>query len=337
MVLTQTTNSKERLDLLLEISNSHMQQAPEEAAAFARQALREAEKTADQKAMQRAQLQLIDCYEPLMKNDSALFLLETVLPDLPPDQRICRLVQQGRLLKRQANYDEGVQRVFEALELAESTGNQLGQAQAYIELSDLMYYRNEFERSVGFAQQAVDLLDEQHPADLAMAYQYMADSYLRLEQEELALTKINRALELWKMHGADLLRLGSAYNSKGNVLKFLERYDEATENYVQYQQLMEQIDSDWGRAIGNANLGHVLLLQERYAEALPYILKAIPLMEALNDRSNLAENYYHASVIYAERGDFEKAYAYKKRYAEESIDIYEERMEEIQQELVDKY
>jgi signal transduction histidine kinase len=238
-----------------------------------------------------------------------------------------------------AAYAESLEQVYEALELYEILGNQKGIAFCYTQICDLLYYENKYVESADYCDKAIAIQQEiDAKEDLGISLRYKASSQLFIEGAlEDALVTIDKAIDLYREMGETGVPLLASLNGRGNILKYMERYDEAVEDYKYIYEKTLELGLDRYIVPSIANVGHVYIMQERYKEALPYILRAIELMEERGYTKNLWENYSHACMIYNELGDFEKAYEYSKLEALEREKYLNSIIDRLESEALIKY
>ena len=223
------------------------------------------------------------------------------------------------LFGAKAAYSDALKQVFEALELYEELNNQKGIAYCYTHICDLLYYEDKYQESADYCDKAIAIQKEiDEKTDLAISYRYKASSLLFVDGAlDLALETVNKSIDTYFEIGETGLPLMASINGRGNILKYMKRYDEAIADYQYiYEKVMEMGMENYAIA-PIANIGHVYLLQEKYMEALPYHFQAIDLMKKSGNTKNLWENYMHVSDIYSELGDYKNAYDYNILYSDE--------------------
>jgi len=288
-------------------------------------------------------LNLSKYHEQYGQLDSAIYYL-TVLKDFHKRKKNKEATAQSCLQLKglygsKAAYSEAMEQVFEALELYESIGNQKGIASCYSHICDLLYYEDKYQESADYCDKAIAIQKEiDEKTDLAISYRYKASSLLFVEGAlEQALQTVNKSINVYNVIGETGLPLLASINGRGNILKYMKRYDEAIADYqFIYEKVMEMGMENY--AIPPiANIGHVYLIQEKYEDALPYILEAIELMKKSGNTKNLWENYMHASDIYNGLGDYKKAYDYNILYSGEYAKYLYSIIDRLESELQIKY
>lgn len=207
-----------------------------------------------------------------------------------------------------AEYDEGSKVVFNALALYEEIDNQRGIAQCYTKISDLPYYSDSYGEGAEYCKKAIEIQEKHgYKDDLPLSYRRLAENELFLGDLGKSLSSMNRAINLYKQLGVVDAPLLACYNGRGNIYKYMERYDDAIADYNRCYEGAKKIGLLRYTMPPTANIGHVYILQGKYAEALPYNLRAIEIMKRIGNTKNLWENYMHISNIYGELGDYKNA------------------------------
>ncbi len=214
-----------------------------------------------------------------------------------------------------AEYDKGSETVFKALTLYEKLGDQQGVAQCYTKICDLLYYSDSYAEGAEYCKKAIAIQEKNgYEEDLALSYRRLAENQLFLGDLDESLASMNTAINTYKKIGETGPPLLACYNGRGNIYKYMERYDEAIADYNRCYDGAEKIGFTRYMMPPTANIGHVYLLQGKYAEALPYNLRAIEIMKRIGNSKNLWENYMHVSNIYSQLGDYKNALEYHELY-----------------------
>mgnify|MGYP002712951849 CR=1 FL=1 len=214
-----------------------------------------------------------------------------------------------------AEYDKASEAVYKALALYEKMGDQKGVAQCYTKISDLLYYSDSYAEGAEYCKKAIAIQEKYgYEEDLALSYRRLSENQLFLGNLDKSLASMNTAIGLYKKLGETGPPLLACYNGRGNIYKYMERYDEAIADYNRCYEGAKKIGLERYMMPPTANIGHVYILKGKYAEALPYNLRAIEIMKRIGNTKNLWENYMHVSNIYSELGDYKNALKYHELY-----------------------
>ncbi len=242
------------------------------------------------------------------------------------------------IYKQRGQYLEAMKQDFKALELYEKLNNKSGIAKCFTRLCDILYYQEKYEEGVAYCQKAIDIQGRlNEPIELSTSYRYKADNLLILERYNEALESINKAIEILEDAGIEESEIAPNYNTRGNIYKYLERYDDAVLEYKKCYELATNQNFTRGIISSLGNLGHVYRLQEQYEAALPYTIEAIDVMKSTGNVQNLWENYLHAARSYEAIGNYEKALEYQRLFSEKRTERLEQIIEQLETELQIKY
>ncbi|WP_431136165.1 tetratricopeptide repeat-containing sensor histidine kinase [Psychroserpens mesophilus] len=218
-----------------------------------------------------------------------------------------------------ADYNQAKSYVYKALNIYEKLSYQKGIAQCYAHIGDLLYYENNYNEAIRHCNKAINIQKEiDAKEDLALTYRFKANSQLFTGFDlENALESINASIDLYNELGETGTPMMASVNWRGNIYKYMERYDDAISDYQANYDNSKKLGLDRYLIPSLGNIGHVYIMQGNYEDALPYNLKAIELIKKTGSARNLWENYMHVSEIYESLGNHTKALYYHQLYASE--------------------
>ncbi len=228
-------------------------------------------------------------------------------------------IELKKYFAAKADYNEAKASVYSALEIYEANKNKKGIANCYAHIGDLLYYENNYNEAVNYCDRAIVIQKEiNEKEDLAQTYRFKAMSELFTGFDiEKALVSINTSITIYEELDETGIPMMASVNWRGNVYKYMERYEEAIVDYQTNFDNSKQMGLERYLIPSLGNIGHVYIMQGRYEEALPYNLQAIELIKKTGRTRNLWENYMHVSEIYETIGDHKKALYYHQLYASE--------------------
>jgi two-component sensor histidine kinase len=239
---------------------------------------------------------------------------------------------------RSARYPEALTFAFKALEIREKLQDDLGVANGFTEIADIYWYYQRFPESIEYGLKAVALIEKKGGSEaLAGAYKILSESYLEIPDYDQALKYIEQSLVVRKSMGAGPLELASSINSRGNIYKFMDRYDDALADYTEVFEICDSANYQIGMRASLANLGHVYLLKKDYAQAIHYKLRSLEIQENSGQTQQMAENLLHLSEAYAGLGNFEEAYHNRTRYDSVTANEHSQALDKLTNELSVKY
>lgn len=278
----------------------------------------------------------------MVSYDSAAMFLDRSLALLDPSRQAAETAEahhwKGFAKANQREFAAASEHYYKAVEIWERIGRRRALAETYNQLSDMHAMQEDYEKSIHYAQQAIaqfEFMDA--PELLADALNNLSYVHVLKGDYAGALQYATEALQIWERIAPGGLQVARTSNSRGNAHKFLGNYEEALLDFERCRSIAEKLGFVRGVMAGTANKGHVLLMQKKYAEALPYTLRAIELMKESGDTRNLWENYMHLSNIYAGMGDYPNAHRYQQLHQEEKEREYEQKIAALQGGLAEKY
>ena len=238
-----------------------------------------------------------------------------------------------------ADYAEATKNVYKALDLYEKLNNKRGIALCYASIGDLKYYERSYAEGVEWCDKAIAILKPlKATEDLANTYRIKANDLLFSSTDyEETLATINTSINLYKSLGETGIPMMASVNWRGNVYKYMGRYDEAIADYKANFDNSTKMGLERYLIPSLGNIGHVYLMQGKYKEALPYNLQAIDLIKKTGRVRNLWENYMHVSNIYESLGDYKLALYYHHLYAQALEEFKDNTIHGLESEAQEKY
>ncbi len=216
--------------------------------------------------------------------------------------------------KKKGEIDKAMEADLKASRLMEALDDKQGMAGAYERVSDDLTRQGRLKEAMNYADKAISICDKNNLNDeMVYALSNAGDVQIQGGNNKQALDYFNRTLQLARAQKFSDISICDFINSRGNALKRLGRYPEATKDYQTALAIAKK--SNYPNAISAtiANLGEVNLLMGNYKEALPYQLETVQLQEKDKDLSNITENYLHVSTIYEHLGDYKSSLVYHKK------------------------
>jgi serine phosphatase RsbU (regulator of sigma subunit)/Tfp pilus assembly protein PilF len=148
--------------------------------------------------------------------------------------------------------------------------------------------------------------------DLAMAYQYIAETYNQQENYDIAKKYIRNAIEIYKQE-KDSVTLAYALVNLGYTNYSMGQYDTALILFSQTGDLFKElgISSAYYYCLGNSGLVYSRLSD--YDKAEEYLLTAIDTLTKLGDQRAVNENTIEIARILQHKGETEEAIAFATR------------------------
>jgi two-component sensor histidine kinase len=300
-------------------------------------------KVNNQNALAKSYNFLVTYHKDYSKLDSAFYYVEKAknifLEQKDDDNLAFTYLRFKDLLMVKADYAGATKAVYQALELFEKIKNKRGIALCYAGIGDLKYYERSYAEGVDWCDKAIAILKPLNTTeDLANTYRIKANDQLftSIDHSE-ALATINKSIDLYKSLGETGIPMMASINWRGNIYKYMDRYDDAIADYQANFENSKKMGLERYLIPSLGNMGHVYLMQGKYSEALPYHLEAIDLMKKTGNIRNLWENYMHVSNIYESLGDYKLALYYHHQYAQAFEEFKDNTIRGLESEAQAKY
>ena len=308
-----------------------------------REAIRLSKASNNQISLAKSYRYLAIYHKEYSKLDSALFYFDKVKEIYINQNQELELANTYIDIKAvhtvKADYNQAKAFVYKALDLYENLKHKKGIAHSYAHIGDLLYYDNNYNEAIKYCDKAIVLQKEINAKeDLALSYRFKANSQLFTGFDlENALEAINASIDLYSELNETGIPLMASINWRGNIFKYMERYDEAIIDYQTNFDNSNRMGLERYLIPSLGNIGHVYIMQGRYEEALPYNLRAVELIKKTGRTRNLWENYMHVSEIYETLGDHKNALYYHQLYASEHELFKDNVILSLEQEAQSKY
>ena len=342
VALNELESEQLKADWLIERAEQNYQDYPQLAYQLLHQARTYAVSPSEQLQSAKVHFLLGKIHTQLLQYDSALYYLsqsQAQFEEGAPSKALaaCYLALQS-VHSKKYELKTAMEYALQASTAFGKLSDNTGLAEAYQRIADIHFDQREFEKSLDYCTKAEQLLEEGKYLE-TKGHIHLTRGYVLLLQNfyELALEEMTKAIEHFQQAGSPKSVLASAINGRGNVYKHMERYEGAIRDYQDNLAISEALNFKRGIMISYANIGHTLVLDKKYNEALPYILGAKEAMEQSDDRSNLWEQYMHLTTIYEALGDYPNAFKYHQLYNAENETYYEDKIAQLESEIQTKY
>lgn len=243
-----------------------------------------------------------------------------------------------RYYTRTANYPKALESAFKVVEIREQNGDRSGLVRALVDIADIYWYYQRFDEGLKYAHQALELVkDLPASKEKASVYKILSELYLEIPDYLKALESIDKAIEISKSQGATDLEIASTLNSRGNVYKYLKRYDDALQDYNTILNACTSADYKICMRVALANVGHIYLILKDYTKAIEFKKRALEIQTNTGEIQQVAENILHLSEAYAGLGNMPEAYKYRVKLDSINQVEHQQALDKLTNELSVKY
>ena len=213
-------------------------------------------------------------------------------------------------------YDSALEYMFKALGLYEQSGDLNGQGvvlnaigNVYNKLGKAAEARGHFERALAIAE------GSRHTTLAVSALVNIAEIRIRAQEWQPALDALNRALAGARQLGnPDFVSV--CLNNLGDVARARGRLPQALDYYQESMRIFEKMNARPRLVVSYLNIGRIHLELGERSEAETFLKKAFDLGGEVEERNLQREAAEVLLALYAERGDFERAFEYQKAVAD---------------------
>ncbi|EDO45509.1 predicted protein [Nematostella vectensis] len=221
-------------------------------------------------------------------------------------------------LSAAGKYDQSMENFQHALSLCQKTGDESGQARAYLGMGDAHRSQGKYEDAMNNYQHALSVFqktgDESGQASAylgdesgqAHAYLGMGDVHWSQGKYEDAMNSYQRALSLFKKTG-DESSQAKAYHGMGKVQSFQGKYEDAMNNYQHALSLCQKTGDESGQAEAYLGMGDAHRSQGKYEDAMNNYQHALSLFQKTGDESGQASAYLGMGDVHRSQGKYEDA------------------------------
>lgn len=162
--------------------------------------------------------------------------------------------------------------------------------------------RGNYDSSIYFALQAAGRSNQSNLFEqMATAYQYIGESYMRLHARDSALKYLDKALETAKQNNLREFEAG-VYNSLANVDLNSNRYESALTNFIRSAHIYDSVDNKVGLSKALSNIGNIEYRLDHLDKAIQYTMQSKNLALANDYVAGLGYTHKLLGWIYRKKG-----------------------------------
>lgn len=225
--------------------------------------------------------------------------------------------------QQNANFNEALKYMFQALNWYETFDNSRGQCIAYRRIAYLYNCLDIPEKGLYYSKLA--LTHAQNLKDsiiLAKAYINIGYSYYFSGICDTATTYYNAALQIFERHN-NIVGIADVYNRFGVLYAQCSNrdYNIAINFYQKSLKIRKELRLIKESMIVTNNIGLIYMQLQKFNEAQDFFNEALEMAIKLNEKEYMKRCYYNLAKIYENKGDYKKAYQYltNQRYLDEMV------------------
>lgn len=297
----KTVSSKERVDVLNQLSKMHYTLSPEKVIKYGRQALELSKKFDYNKGRAYA-----------LKN-----------------------IGVGNYYL--SNYDKSLEYYLNSLKIMEEVGDKEGISSTLNNIGIVYWKLNNYDKALEIYNESLGIMKElENREGIARSLNNIGLIYITLKNYGKALEIFLETLKITKEIG---IKNNIAYclNNIGNIYWYLGNYDKSLEYYMESLKINKEINNKYGIAGGIKNIGDVYLKLKNYDKSLVNLKKGLKLAKEIKAKDLLQNIYGSFYKLYYEKANYKKALEYNKLYSEVKDSIFTEESSKKTAEMQAKY
>jgi len=297
----KTVSSKERVDVLNQLSKMHYTLSPEKVIKYGRQALELSKKFDYNKGRAYA-----------LKN-----------------------IGVGNYYL--SNYDKSLEYYLNSLKIMEEVGDKEGISSTLNNIGIVYWKLNNYDKALEIYNESLGIMKElENREGIARSLNNIGLIYITLKNYGKALEVFLETLKITKEIG---IKNNIAYclNNIGNIYWYLGNYDKSLEYYMESLKINKEINNKYGIAGGIKNIGDVYLKLKNYDKSLVNLKKGLKLAKEIKAKDLLQNIYGSFYKLYYEKANYKKALEYNKLYSEVKDSIFTEESSKKTAEMQAKY
>ena len=228
-------------------------------------------------------------------------------------------LNQGKVLFTLHQYDQGIDAVNNAIELAHESNHFSLKAQAHKMLGILYYYQGELKSALKAYQASLVYYQTNQVDDInnfaierANLFNNVALVYTYLGESDLALVNYQFAESLYTQYGDEADQIDVRYNI-ASLLISLRRYDSAIDMLKVIIDKRIQLNDSYGIASARADIGIAYKHSGQFKLGKENILAALTYFQKHDYTHDIASQLHNMSEIYNDTFDVEQAILYAQQ------------------------
>ena len=325
----ETVSGTKKIDALIELSESYINQLPERSIEYASEALELSLASEDLERQSLSLYQLANAFRVQGDNIRALdyfFQSLKIFQQLEDKKNIAKNLNQiGKLYRFMGNYSDAMDSHIEALHIYEELGNKAGIAASLINTG--IVYRN-----LGNVEQALINYNEaleisryiNDNTSIVNALLAIGNIYWYDNDNEKALAFYEEALEISRQENFTGDHPAGILNNIGNVYRNLRDFNKALEYYQQSLDISREIGDKNLIATAIKNIGIAYQESGRFSQAIQYLSESKTLARQIHLLDVQREALDHLSQTYTALADYKKALEYFIEFSKLKDSLFDE-------------
>jgi len=209
----------------------------------------------------------------------------------------------------QAYLNLAIEAFYKALKIAEESGDLITRANALGSIGLANLYLREYKTAIDYYRRQEEMLKSLHDNyQLSITYTGLGEAYNALKNYSLGLDFHRKSLELRENMSYQIAISNSLYNIAYTYFLMKDSADMALK-YIDRAQIIDREINNYDGIAKNYMLqGEILAHKKNYPAAIGYLERSLEMAQQYGNTDVIQEASGALSKLYAEKGNFEKAY-----------------------------
>lgn len=226
-------------------------------------------------------------------------------PSLTDKQRLDIYISLTGALVLQ-DFDKCIERGNEGIKLAAMMNDSTAIGHLYNIMGDCYYFKGSYDVSTTYLYKAVRILEPRDKALAAKCFNSLGKLYRKIRELDRSIENYDRAMELFRSLN-DSAGVQMIWNESGVPFEYKGDYEEAQRRYKKSLEIARARKDLLGEGYALSNIAGVLMLQERYDEAVVYMDQCLAMRIEMRDTFALALTYSDRGNLFIAMGEYERA------------------------------
>ncbi|MBN2856769.1 MAG: tetratricopeptide repeat protein [Candidatus Delongbacteria bacterium] len=324
----EKTNGKEKLKILLQLSEVYEKISVEKSINYALESLELLHLIKGNTKKAEIYIKLGDLYRTVNEYEKALTYYQTGLElskaSRNDKKRAEFLNSVGEVSFRLTNYDQALEFYLKALKIREEIHDKKGISDSLNTVGNVYFQLKNNNKALDYYQQSLKIRTElKEEIPIAKSYNNIGNMYSILKDYKKSLEYYQDALDLYIKNDEKKL-VSSVHNNIGIIYREKGDLKSALEHFKKSLKIAKEQDLLYNLANTSNEAARTYFEMKKYKEAETHLKAALAQAKVLSARNVEQESYQIFAELYFEQKDFRSAYDNYKKFSELKDSIYGE-------------
>jgi len=224
-------------------------------------------------------------------------------------------LQIGTAYYYKGSYNAAIENYFVALAISEKFNNKEGEGRTLANIGNIYYVTSKLDSALMYYEKSYSIYQSMNDSlHTALIIDNMANVYGAKGENEKSLKYHRKALAIFEK--TDKGAYCEGLNTMGSFFAETKNYDSAAFYFHKSLVFAQEINDNFTVAVSNLNLADLMLLTQKYKEALYFAEKSLNISKANGISAIMKETYKKLYEINLKLGKSKEAYVYYKSFSE---------------------